>query len=325
MQTPDTGVTWPTLAEKAVTVVAAGIPLAAPSLPPASEMANGARKRPDLDIDPGCARARPYAAAASSAATATDSNLASAHASQPHVAAAAYAAMDQPTCARALPYSAMRLISPSSRGAHMPAAGGGIKLPAFHASTSDPTQLANARGPHSLPSAATDGSPALFSPGQTGPGPSDQGFTAQTRADQQRSGLLQVSQQATCTNQQAVQQGDVGCIHGAAAAVISSSAVSGRKAARELVAEDDGPSQEAIQVRQLHCGELEKKLPAASSLHVTLEKGSLGSASVGDCNELLNSSAGAGAQAAATSMANARAAAALRPAGTIARHYWCAD
>jgi len=122
-----------------------------------------------------------------------------------------------------------------------------------------------------------------------------------------------------------VQQGDVGCIHGAAAAVISSSAVSGRKAARELVAEDDGPSQEAIQVRQLHCGELEKKLPAASSLHVTLEKGSLGSASVGDCNELLNSSAGAGAQAAATSMANARAAAALRPAGTIARHYWCAD
>jgi len=241
----------------ASTLLAAPPVLGAVASAAASAMATAASValgKSEPGFDPGCARARPYAAAASTAATAIGSEVAaySSQASQPHMAAAAdAAAADQPTCARARPYSTLRLARPSSREVTTPAASRGFELPAYPAPASDPPQLASARGSHGLPTAVTDGSPALFSPAQTGPGPSDQGSPAKTRTDQLRSGLLQVSQ-AACTNQQAVKQGDTGSIHGAAAAVINSSDATGQQAARELVAEDDGPSQEAIQVWQLN-------------------------------------------------------------------------
>ena len=284
-------------------MMAANTPSAAPPVlaPSASAVAADAGLgRPATDVDPGCARARPYELplrtaapeAASTAATSLVSKL------------AANAAAIQPTCARALPYSAVRLTTPSSCEAPMSAASRGMKLPAIHASASDPPQLAHASGHNGLPTAATDGSPALFSPAQTGPGPSDQGFTAQTRADQQRSGLLQVSQ-AACANQQAGKQGNADSIHGSATAVISSSDATGQQAARELVAEDDGPSQNAIQVRQSCCGCLPggpcRRLVACDDLEALCAAASADR----DQLSLLLSSADAGAQAAASSVASA--------------------
>ena len=234
-----------TLAGEPATVVAASVRLPALFVPTASAaaMATAADVTmglQDLDIDPGCARARPYALTPCTAAPRAVRTAAT-------VMDAARVAGDQPTCARALPYSALRLTSPSSRKVITAAASGGVTLSGNHASAGDPhitagPQVAYAHGQNRIITAATDRSPALFSPAQPGPGPSDQGPSAQTRADQQRSGL---------TSQQAVQQGDDGNIRGGATLTTITSGATGHEAERQLIAEDDGPSQEAMQVWQV--------------------------------------------------------------------------
>ena len=247
---PDTDASQPMLAEEPVTVVAAS----ASAMATATAVAPG---QSEPGLDPGCARARPFALPLCAVAP----------------QAARRTAAPQPTCARALPYCAPRRHS-TRQEAPMPAAsGGGVTLPASYASRDDAQsrpgpQLAVARDPTCPSTAATGGSPALSSPAQTGSGPTDHEPPAQTRNDQQRGGLFHVSQ-ADNISQEAVKQGHDGNIPKGATLVASCGDATSKTAVRELVAEDDGPSQEVIQVQHFWLRSLSGGSPANVSVNVT--------------------------------------------------------
>ena len=173
---------------------------------------------------------------------------------QAQTTAAEGTAADQPTCARALPYTSRRnSITSLQRPTHATRSQGTIG--ACPATTGDPLtdpgpQLAAIHSGTMI--AATDNgpafpSPAEASPQQTGPGSSDSGQSAPVRTDMLRSGAPPADQAAYGIQQQ-YRQGVALTQSGFAPTSIGTNDASGIKAPRELVGEDDGLSHETMQV-----------------------------------------------------------------------------
>ena len=175
-------------------------------------------------------------------------------ASLAQVAAAPGAGADEPTCARALPYTGLHNVSGARLEGPMHAPGGSTTLRAASALASDPqplpgAQLTSTSWPAGTRTGASDYGPALPSPAGASPPQTDLGHGGVLPAHVPTNNRSPLPIGQAAINSQ--QQGEQGAapIHSGAAlmSAISGNAAS-KPASHELVDEDDGPSEEAMQV-----------------------------------------------------------------------------